>query len=828
MNKKLSIKRIYSAVRSTGQKIASDFQGMRAEATMPDPDPIPAHEDAPAQPDLSVTTEAPAQLSPEGETARLKQQLREMQEELERLKKQQAQHPRPIDFKKILPQVIRLGIILVLAAIPLALVFQHNWLGDPYLTDFNRGQWWCKVEFLCQTALPSYFMIIFACLVVIGILMLWTKIEPAVLLNPNQVEKAKPNISQSQARAANLIYRGGILGLLVIVLINLGLKIPPGWDLVLVIAMYFLGLFLQEVPLDSVFRYIQKNLDYILALVLFHAALVALLGSIYAAPQFLRGAAILFILAGANLFRFLRRVSPGYWLFNLSLVFFTLNINSWWTSWVGDEYASYYTSSRLAQASFGELNTLLFNAQGNYGNAPFIASMPQAITMRLLGFDGFGWRFGEMYVSALAVGLFYLFYKTFVERRTALIAAFLIGVSHYIMAFSKIGYGIMPALFAEALVLATAAWVIKTKSPLAFSVAGFAIGFCFYVYPGALYAVPLPVLLLLIYIPPINKKALGGWARMLGTLAILIFPLLLQPEYWQGKLAGTFLSNPQFVENSGTFIDHFAKNLLYAAFIFLYNPYKAHFVVSSTVDPLTALLVPLGFICILKWTRRKPFALFIMLSYVIMLVVAGASHQYDFPPMTRMMLLLPWYALFAAIGLNWVLEQLTNLGIFRPKQLTILVVLFALVAGSLNYYQGNILNYWEYAGLQSFQTLFMRLAYRTHELEPEIPKNYVVLEDIDISVYMLDIFQQIYPLPLKNARFSRIILNSPQLPDESKSLLSDRNTIVLILPETQENMRQNLEAPLREIGKEPCWLRMPDGKPYVLIYHAPELAGVCQ
>ena len=87
-------------------------------------------------------------------------------------------------------------------------------------------------------------------------------------------------------------------------------------------------------------------------------------------------------------------------------------------------------------------------------------------------------------------------------------AAFLMGVSHYIISFGRIGYGIMPALFAEMLVLTTAAWAIRSKRLLAYAAMGLAMGFAFYVYPAALYTLPLPLLLLLIYATPTNRKVL--------------------------------------------------------------------------------------------------------------------------------------------------------------------------------------------------------------------------------------------------------------------------------------------------------------------------------
>ena len=87
--------------------------------------------------------------------------------------------------------------------------------------------------------------------------------------------------------------------------------------------------------------------------------------------------------------------------------------------------------------------------------------------MKLFGSHNLGWHLSSLYLSAAAVGLFYLFFKTFVPRRVALVAAFFLAVSHYIMTFGKIGYNNLQALFAMSLALCAATWAIRTKRRIA-------------------------------------------------------------------------------------------------------------------------------------------------------------------------------------------------------------------------------------------------------------------------------------------------------------------------------------------------------------------------
>src|SRR5207253_169536 len=118
---------------------------------------------------------------------------------------------------------------------------------------------------------------------------------------------------------------------------------------------------------------------------------------------------------------------------------------------------------------------------------------------------------------------------------------------HYIMSFGKIGYNNLQALFAMALALWASCWAIRSRRPIALVSAGMATAFCCYVYPAATYVIPLAVLVLLIYDPPVSKASIARLGIVLATMSLFIAPLLLQFQYWATKIAGTYL-NPARVE----------------------------------------------------------------------------------------------------------------------------------------------------------------------------------------------------------------------------------------------------------------------------------------
>jgi hypothetical protein len=197
---------------------------------------------------------------------------------------------------------------------------------------------------------------------------------------------------------------------------------------------------LREFSVESVWQAISQNQGPLLAMLLAHVALVAFLANTFTTQQSVWVFNLLLILAAINLLRHYRQAGAVFWLISLALVLFTLYINGWWYSIVGDEFIFFDYACDIAQKqNWLTIGENLFRGDWAYGMHPYLSSLIQAVLVKLLGCNNFGWRFSSLYLSALAVGLFYLF-KTFVPRRVALVAALFLACSHYIMTFGKIGY----------------------------------------------------------------------------------------------------------------------------------------------------------------------------------------------------------------------------------------------------------------------------------------------------------------------------------------------------------------------------------------------------
>ena len=725
--------------------------------------------------------------------------------------------------------ILVLGGIVFFAVVPSWLVVQDRWLGDQTIARLYDAAW-CKVGFLCQTAFPAYFAFIFACFFGLLMLMLLQEKWPQAVLSSSFEPASRPaaRVSLTQRRVSSVVLLISTAGFIGVFLNGVIRHRVPGWDLVVVLLAYVLGWLLREPPVGEMVNTCRRNLGPVVAVLLAHIALVVFLARIFSATGFPWVAALVLLLAVVNLLRYYGRVRPIVWMVSLALVLYTLNINAWWFSVVGDEFSFFTYAREIAEKhSLSFIGSRLFIGQTVYGAHPYFSSVLQTIPMKLFGSHNFGWHFSSLYLSAAAVGLFYLFFKTFVPRRVALIAAFFLAVSHYIMAFGKIGYNNLQALFAMSLALCAAAWAIRTKRRIAFVVLGLACGLCFYVYPAALYVLPVVGLLLFFYFPPTSRLALRRWSVLAVSLLMLVFPLFLQLGYWQAKVAGTLLYSPQVIQTTASVVTHFAANLAYSFFSFVYVPEESHFVTVSYVDPLTAVFAFIGIACLLRWGWRERFTRFLLVGFAVLLLFVGASHDRTFPPATRMFLLLPWFALFAAIGLTWLVDRVKQAGLPRLPLVGLVASILVVVIG-LNLYQAYTLSWQRMTGLQGIESLFLRLAMRVRDAAAEPPKTFVVVTDSKWGIGGLQMLQEIYAVPPSPGQLVQMTVAGPSFSESDRAIIVDRNALVIIQPRMDEFWQKSLESSLEKLDKVPCSVKTTNGTLRFALWYSPELTRVCE
>jgi hypothetical protein len=756
----------------------------------------------------------------------LQQKLQERQSEVALLESGPNQiRPARIDIWPKLRALVILLIAVTLAVIPPALVVADRWFQLLYSSAMRDN--WCQLSASFWTCLPPYFLLVFACTVGLLIFMFFQAREPVVVVENSLVFLENSPVGPDQARIGSYFIAGAAEGFALIVLLSLINHQYPGWSLVLMWLSFLTGCFLRAFTLESILNFWKRDGDFWISILLAHVSIVAILVGYFGQPQFFWATVVLLMLAMANLWRFRQQVPLIFWVVSLAMVVYSININGWWVAIIGDDYNFQDIAWRLAEkTSFLELGKVLFKADGAHGTHPYLSAFLQAIPMKFLGHENFSWRFSNLYICSLGLGLFYSFCKTFISKRLSLIAAFLLAVSSYIMSFGKIGYNNLQALFAFTLVLAITAWALRSKLPLAFAGLGSALALCFYIFPAALYVVPVPFLLLALYYPPLTREVAKRWAIMLIVTIAMIYPLMFQPLYWQTKVAGTFYNRTDLLQSFNALLNHVVNNIFYAFFSFLYIPVESHFINSSYLDPLTAVLFLIGFCLLIYQMHRQRFAIFVMLTFVFFLFSVGASHDYHTPPNTRMFLFLPLYALIAAWGMVWVEEKARQAFSVRAgKSLALMPILLIAITGA-NLYQAYPLSYTRYASFQQIESLFIRISQHVYEAEPNIPKNYAVVVNESWDIGGLVEFQNVYP-HLAWAQIYQIRITKPVIPESSLPLMAERDTIIILSPRLDPAWVTALDPPLRALGKESCDIFTPAREKRFVLYHAPDLPQAC-
>jgi len=796
---------------------------------------------------------------PDADEQALKERIQELEDRLAAMQEElEQQEHRPSiwqNLRRNLRPLVILTVILVSALIPSILVVRERWLNLPAWSLFTIDSW-CDNEFLCHTALPSYFGYIFLFSLVVVLFILFYKeqhAEPAEAQDREEASETETaeeedeqppspgeggderRLSKSLVRTSLGLRWGAVaLAAAFTILVPLTGTIH-GWGFGLAILCYLAGWMLpvqQGMDFDwgSLWQSLLNNWKLILSVSLALISLILFLQALAWAPPFAWVTLILAVLAFANLARFYRQLPTIFWVFILALASYSVYINRWSFATIGDEYAFFNRALEIASRQrLGGILANLFNGTDVYGTHPYFSSVLQALSMKLFGIDSFGWRFSNALVSAAGVVLFYAFFTRFTRRTVALLIAVLLATSVYLMTFGKIGYNNLQAFLCMGLVLWAAGWALQSQRRLAYAAWGLSMGLCFYVYPAALYILPLPVLLVLMFAFPRSRQSLRLWGIAGVGLLIFLLPLLFQPEYWQSKGMGLITFNPEVTASTRNVALHLFANFVDSLYSFLYTPQESHLVPVAYADPLTAAFILVGLGLSFRRIPQQRFSVYTMISFVFLLIVAGVSHDRRFPPTTRMFLLLPWFAYFAAEAIAWLVEQVASLRLTRwTRNGMIAVTVIAIVL--LNFYQAYALSLRRNNANQSTEALLLGIVQRLPEFEPvrAKPLTFLFLTDGQWGIDGLYTLFQAYKYPASRLRLAQEQLSEAMIPEAIKPLIQDRETLVILQPTMNAGWQAELSNQLLSLGRESCDIKEFTGvDTRFTLWHDPGLQELC-
>jgi 4-amino-4-deoxy-L-arabinose transferase-like glycosyltransferase len=372
------------------------------------------------------------------------------------------------------------------------------------------------------------------------------------------------------------------------------------------------------------------------------------------------------------------------------LFYYSWNINSWQFSFVGDEWPFYLFARAIVDYNF-LLNP--FDFHGVFLQNTVLSSMYQALFLQVFGFSNFAWRLSNILLIIPITIFFYLWTKRLFQKDVALFSTIFLQCSFYLANFLKIGKN-MP----QALALLTACLYLATRcadkpSKKNFFLLGILLGLSFYIYIGPIFPLFIAPLLLPLLKTPKKKQLIIQISFLVLGYVILLFPALLDFAEWSGPASKTFF-HKEYSGYGQVFENIFHNFLLfYRNYDYLFN----HYVTGPYFDIISRFFVFVGTIIMIVKIRKRPYFL-AFLSYISICVIIGITSPYIYAPTTRGIFFLPFGALFAGIGLNWIILLLKKPHIkhFFPQWMraniikTGIIVLLFLAIFLLNLYQSQI------------------------------------------------------------------------------------------------------------------------------------------
>lgn len=725
-------------------------------------------------------------------------------------------------------QWILLGMALWLATVPAWLVMRDRWWHQPFISE-QVYFIWNKVKFPAIASLPEYFWIIFACLGVLFVVSFFLRIPGHTFIAGTQQgiegNHVHDDISPRQKKVAKFLGQVSLIAFPFVAIPMLGTGLP-GFEYAAFCGLYLTTWGVGTVSFQKVWMWTRANGEFWLSVILAHIALVGVLVSVYTHDLPLWLTATILVLALANLFRFRMRLSPVFWVVSLSLVLSTLYLNAWWFSVVGDEFA-FYGSAAWISGHWNEASHYLFHGTYLYGKHPYLGIALMAAFMKVFGAANFGWRFSNLYLSALSLVFFYGFFRHFLSQRLALWSVTLLGVSHYLFDFGKIGYNNLQGMFVLSLVLWTSAWAVQSKRKLAFVGVGIAQALCLYLFTGAMIAFPLPWLFFAFYDWPKqpSSQALKRWGISLLTFVVLIFPLLWQHAFWEAIFNMTSYGPETIGSLPFGSLSEFLKSAVIQHLLGpIYLTDQTHFVVSSMLDPLSSVFFLLGFLAVVWTLMERSFFRTLLLTFAYMFFALIITSSRINPSATRVFFLLPWLAVITALGLAWLVAWLKRAGLSDKVQRSFVAMIFIGITG-LNLWQAYPISYQNSGQYQTIQVYYLKATQYlfTSNREANPRTSLILVSQIDRFINSLKELLEIYRIPYRDDQLTQAY-NADELTPET---LQSPWTLIMVSRMDEETTAE-VVALLEKTDKTPCSIYSITGFWLFDLWVSPGMKDVCQ
>jgi hypothetical protein len=188
-------------------------------------------------------------------------------------------------------------------------------------------------------------------------------------------------------------------------------------------------------------------------------------------------------------------------------------------------------------------------------------------------------------------------------------------------------------------------------------------------------------------------------------------------------------------------------------------------------------------------------------------------------------MMLPWWALFASIGLarlrTWARTGLSS----TAGSVFFAAALAAAVAA--NVYQAYVVSPRRSTGYEGGEVLVVRLEQSVQKRFPGQAKKLLILTDSSWNAEGLRELVRTYGLASDEAHFGQIEVSAPALTEPEQAAIRPDDVLVVVWPGMREDWRQPVEQEVLALGKVPCPVRTTIGEVRFKLWQSPALPQLC-
>jgi hypothetical protein len=371
----------------------------------------------------------------------------------------------------------------------------------------------------------------------------------------------------------------------------------------------------------------------------------------------------------------------------LAFAVYTFDLTSWRYAFIGDEYSFYEFANNLIA---GRDRPYPLRLRGAYDVHPVAATLTQVSTILLYGNDVYGWRISESLAVMLAALPLYVFMRSFTSSRAALLGLIAYLSSQHLLGLSKVGYTYSQLLVPITGGLALLVLAMRRGSWLGVFLSSVVATYAFYTFAFGIPFLALPLLLLGLYYM-LDVRA-SRWLAPLAVFTIGVgltaMPSLSDAEGLRQISLHTIAKTEVRADNIFTqqLLPNFLR-VLTAPLTFLGH---SHYVSGPHLDFVSSLLMLLGLGSVLLTWRKNRLAFWLLSSWLLACFFAGGLAPYPYPPIARTYILVPFYALFVAIGITQLTRGFASFA-YGARSVMAVWLICALAIPTLNLYHFFVL-----------------------------------------------------------------------------------------------------------------------------------------